>query len=150
MSETAADIPLRNITFVAWQSEMRLGAIVISIAEGKTEIKNVDQKDGKVFVDEACPLKPQGRRGRSRDAWTNCNSAWSAMRYGMSRETRSTPETGRAGPEIRDEVHALLGPLSRGAFRAELVDVAIGLEYVVALHRGQGEHDGRTLDSLSF
>ena len=32
-------------------------------------------------------------------------------------------------PEIRDEVLALLGPLSRGAFRAELGDVAIGLEY---------------------
>ena len=53
-------------------------------------------------------------------------------------------------PEIRDELLALLGPLSRGAFRAELVDVAIGLEYVVAIHRGQGEHDGRSLDSLSF
>ena len=53
-------------------------------------------------------------------------------------------------PEIRDELLALLGPLSRGAFRAELMDVAIGLEYVVAIHRGQGEHDGRSLDSLSF
>ena len=53
-------------------------------------------------------------------------------------------------PEIRDELLALLGPLSRGAFRAELVDVAIGLEYVVAIHRGQGEHGGRRLDSLSF
>jgi uncharacterized protein len=52
--------------------------------------------------------------------------------------------------EIRDEVLALLGPLSRGAFRAELMDVAIGLEYVVAVHRGRGEHDGRILDSLSF
>ena len=53
-------------------------------------------------------------------------------------------------PEIRDEVLALLGPLSRGAFRAELVDIAVGQEYVVAVHRGQGEHNGRTLDSLSF
>jgi Bacterial PH domain len=51
MSETAADIPLRNITSVAWQSEMRLGAIVIFTAKGKTEIKNVDQNDGKDFVD---------------------------------------------------------------------------------------------------
>ena len=51
MSETAADIPLRNITSVAWQSERRLGAIVISTAEGKTEIKNVDHSDGKDFVD---------------------------------------------------------------------------------------------------
>jgi len=53
-------------------------------------------------------------------------------------------------PEIRDEVFALLGPLSRGAFRAELVDIAVGQEYVVAIHRGQGEHNGRILDSLSF
>jgi uncharacterized protein len=53
-------------------------------------------------------------------------------------------------PEIRDELLALLGPLSRGAFRAELVDVAVGQEYVVAVHRGQGEHDGRILDSTSF
>jgi uncharacterized protein len=53
-------------------------------------------------------------------------------------------------PEIRDELLALLGPLSRGAFRAELVDIAVGQDYVVAVHRGQGEHDGRTLDSLSF
>ena len=53
-------------------------------------------------------------------------------------------------PEIRDEVFALLGPLSRGAFRAELVDIAVGQEYVLAVHQGQGEHNGRILDSLSF
>jgi ketosteroid isomerase-like protein len=53
-------------------------------------------------------------------------------------------------PQIRDEVLALLGPLSRGAFHAELVDVVVGQEYVVAVHRGQGEHNGRILDSLSF
>jgi uncharacterized protein len=53
-------------------------------------------------------------------------------------------------PEIRDGLLALLGPLSRGAFRAELVDIAVGQEYVVAVHRGQGEHSGRMMDSLSF
>ena len=53
-------------------------------------------------------------------------------------------------PQIRDELLALLGPLSCGAFRAELVDVAVGQEYVVAVHRGQGEHNGRILGSLSF
>ena len=53
-------------------------------------------------------------------------------------------------PQIRDEVLALLGPLSRGAFRAELVDITVGQEYVVAVHRGQGEHNARILDSLSF
>jgi uncharacterized protein len=53
-------------------------------------------------------------------------------------------------PQIRDEMLALLGPLSRGAFRAELVDIAVGGEYVVSVHRGHGEHNGRILDSLSF
>jgi len=52
-------------------------------------------------------------------------------------------------PEIRDELLALLGPLSEGAFRAELVDVTVGDQYVVAVQRGQGKHHGRTLDSTS-
>ena len=53
-------------------------------------------------------------------------------------------------PEIRDDFLSLLGPLSRGGFRAELVDIAVGQEYLLAVHRGHGEHDGRILDSLSF
>ena len=52
--------------------------------------------------------------------------------------------------EIRDDFLSLLGPLSRGAFRAELVEIAVGQEYVVAVHRGQGERNGRVMDSLSF
>ena len=52
-------------------------------------------------------------------------------------------------PAIRDEFLALLGPLSQGTLRAELVDVAVGAEYVVAVHRATGEHNGRTLDSRS-
>ena len=52
-------------------------------------------------------------------------------------------------PEIRDELFALLGPLSEGAFRAELVDVTVGDQYVVAVQRAQGKHHGRTLDSTS-
>ena len=53
-------------------------------------------------------------------------------------------------PEIRDDFLALLGPLSRGAFRAELVDIAVGQKYVVAIHRARGEYNGRTLDTTSF
>jgi ketosteroid isomerase-like protein len=53
-------------------------------------------------------------------------------------------------PEIRDDFLALLGPLSQGAFRAELVDIAVGQEYVVAVHRARGEYNGRTLDTTSF
>ena len=52
-------------------------------------------------------------------------------------------------PEIR-ELLAILQPLSRGAFRAELLDIAVGQDYVLAVHRGQGEHNGRVLDSISF
>jgi uncharacterized protein len=53
-------------------------------------------------------------------------------------------------PEIRDEFFALLGPLSRGAFRAELVDIAVGQEYVVGIHRARGDFNGRTLDCTTF
>ena len=52
-------------------------------------------------------------------------------------------------PEIRDELLLLLGPLSRGTLRAELVDIAVGEKYVVAVHRATGQHNGVTLDSTS-
>jgi len=52
-------------------------------------------------------------------------------------------------PEIRDSILALLGPLSQGTFRAELIDIAVGDEYVVAVHHAKGERNGRTLDSTS-
>jgi hypothetical protein len=68
----------------------------------------------------------------------------------MSPETNIYSGDRVGWPQIRDELLALLGPLSRGAFRAELMDVAVGQEYVVAVHRGRGEHNGRILDSLSF
>ncbi|NMM33676.1 MAG: nuclear transport factor 2 family protein [Phycicoccus sp.] len=48
-------------------------------------------------------------------------------------------------PEIRDEFLLLLGPLSRGTLRAELVDIAVGEKYVVAVHRATGQHNGVTL-----
>ena len=51
MSRTAEDFPLRDITSVAWQSEMRLGAIIISTAGGKAKIQNVDKLDGKELVE---------------------------------------------------------------------------------------------------
>ncbi|MEP7035250.1 MAG: nuclear transport factor 2 family protein [Dermatophilaceae bacterium] len=50
---------------------------------------------------------------------------------------------------IRDGLLARLGPLSNGAFRAELVDVTVGEDYVLSKYRSLGEHDGRTLDTLS-
>ena len=53
-------------------------------------------------------------------------------------------------PEIRDEFLALLGPLSHGTLRTELVDIADSEEYVVAVHRATGKHNGLTLDSTSY
>ena len=52
-------------------------------------------------------------------------------------------------PEIRDEFLLLLGPLSRGTLRTELVDIAVGEKYVVAVHRATGQQNGVTLDSTS-
>ena len=52
-------------------------------------------------------------------------------------------------PEIRDEFLLLLGPLSRGTLRTELVDIAVGEKYVVAVHRATGQQNGLTLDSTS-
>ena len=52
-------------------------------------------------------------------------------------------------PEIRDDFLLLLGPLSRGTLRTELVDIAVGEKYVVAVHRATGQQNDRTLDSTS-
>ena len=52
--------------------------------------------------------------------------------------------------EIRDEFLALLGPLSHGTLRTELVDIAASERFVVAVHRATGEHNGLTLDSTSY
>ncbi|HEY7856946.1 MAG TPA: nuclear transport factor 2 family protein [Candidatus Nanopelagicales bacterium] len=47
---------------------------------------------------------------------------------------------------IRDQFLSRLGPLSGGSFRAELLDVAVGERYVVAVQHASGDHQGRRLD----
>lgn len=47
---------------------------------------------------------------------------------------------------IRDEFLAKLAPLSGGTFRAELLDVAVGDRYVVAIQHATGDFGGRVLD----
>jgi ketosteroid isomerase-like protein len=47
---------------------------------------------------------------------------------------------------IRDDFLARLGPLSGHTFRAELLDVAIGQEYIVAVQRATAVNQGRHLD----
>jgi ketosteroid isomerase-like protein len=48
-------------------------------------------------------------------------------------------------PAIRDEFVALLDPLSGGTFHAELLDVAVGEKYLVAIQRTTAQFKGRTL-----
>lgn len=47
---------------------------------------------------------------------------------------------------IRDDFLSRLGPLSGGTFRAELLDIAAGDEYVVAVQHATGSFEGRVLD----
>ncbi len=47
---------------------------------------------------------------------------------------------------IRDEFMAKLGPLSGGTFRAELIDVAVGRDYVVAIQHATAQFGGKSLD----
>jgi ketosteroid isomerase-like protein len=49
-------------------------------------------------------------------------------------------------PAIRDEFLVKLGPLSGGTFKAELLDVAVGERYVVAVQHATGDFGGRVLD----
>jgi ketosteroid isomerase-like protein len=54
--------------------------------------------------------------------------------------------THRGWSEIRDNFLAKLGPLSGGTFRARVLDVAVGAEYVVSIGTGTAEHAGRRLN----
>lgn len=47
---------------------------------------------------------------------------------------------------IRDDFLARLAPLSGGTFRAELVDVAVGGSYVVAVQHATAHREDRELD----
>jgi ketosteroid isomerase-like protein len=55
----------------------------------------------------------------------------------------------RGWPEIRDQFILLLGPLSGGTLHADLVDVAVGEKYIVAIQRTSGCLKGRKLDITS-
>ncbi len=56
------------------------------------------------------------------------------------------PGTHRGWPAIRDELLAKQGPLSGGTFRARLLDLAVGAEYLVAIVHATADHAGRRLD----
>ncbi len=48
--------------------------------------------------------------------------------------------------QIRDDFFAKLAQLSGGTFRAELLDVAVGEHFVVAVQHATASREGRTLD----
>ena len=52
----------------------------------------------------------------------------------------------RGWAQIRDDFLSKLGPLSGGTFRAELLDVAVGDTYVVAVQRATASRGERKLD----
>ena len=52
----------------------------------------------------------------------------------------------RGWEAILGDFLARLDPLSGGTFRPELVDVAVGERYVVAIQRATAEHHGKHLD----
>jgi hypothetical protein len=47
---------------------------------------------------------------------------------------------------IRDALLAKQGPLSGGTFRAHLLDLAVGTEFIVAIVHAVADHAGRQLD----
>ena len=52
----------------------------------------------------------------------------------------------RGWPAIRDDLLAKQGPLSGGTFRARLLDLAVGAEYIVAIVHATADRAGRRLD----
>ena len=54
--------------------------------------------------------------------------------------------THRGWAAIRDDLLAKQGPLSGGTFRARLLDLAVGAEYIVAVVHATADHAGRQLD----
>ena len=56
--------------------------------------------------------------------------------------------THRGWPAIRGDLLAKQGPLSGGTFRAQLLDVAVGARYIVAVVHATADHAGRRLDLM--
>jgi hypothetical protein len=52
----------------------------------------------------------------------------------------------RGWPAIRDDFLAKIGPLSGQSFRAELLDIAVGETFAVAVQHATASYQGRRLD----
>jgi ketosteroid isomerase-like protein len=60
--------------------------------------------------------------------------------------TNALSVTHRGWPAIRDDLLAKQGPISGGTFRAQLLDLAVGSEYIVAIVHATAERAGYRLD----
>src|SRR3712207_7056663 len=60
--------------------------------------------------------------------------------------TNALSATHRGWSAIRDNLLAKQGPLSGGTFRAELLDLAVGTVYIVAVVHATADRAGRRLD----
>ncbi len=60
--------------------------------------------------------------------------------------TNALSGTHRGWPAIRDDLLARQGPLSGGTFRAQLLDLAVGDRYIVAIVHATAERAGQRLD----
>ncbi len=60
--------------------------------------------------------------------------------------TNALSGTHRGWSAIRDNLLAKQGPLSGGTFRAQLLDLAVGSEYIVAVVRATADGAGPRLD----
>lgn len=54
--------------------------------------------------------------------------------------------TYRGWPAIREELLARQGPISGGTFRAQLLDLAVGNQYIIAIVHATAERAGHRLD----
>ena len=60
--------------------------------------------------------------------------------------TNALSGTHRGWPAIRDDLLAKQGPLSGGTFRPQLLDLAVGDQYIVAIVHASAERPGYRLD----
>ena len=60
--------------------------------------------------------------------------------------TNALSGTHRGWFAIRDDLLARQGPISGGTFRAQLLDLAVGDQYIVAIVHATADHAGRRLD----
>lgn len=60
--------------------------------------------------------------------------------------TNALSGTHRGWPAIRDDLLAKQGPISGGTFRAQLLDLAVGDRYIVAIVHATAERAGHRLD----